>query len=123
MRHRLLLVDDDARARDRTRTFLERRGFDVDCAGWIAQAQRLLSSVCYEAVVTDLQLSAAEGAEGLAVVVVTRRRCPATRIVLLAREASDSVAEAAHRLGVDVVMRERRTLPDLEGVIRALLPS
>jgi len=64
MRHRLLLVDDDACARERTRTFLERGGFHVDGAGWIVQARRLLSSVCHEAVVTDLQLSAAARPRG-----------------------------------------------------------
>jgi len=118
---RLLIVDDDAGVREGMKRYLEGRGYVIDCAARAADAKTLLSQARYDAVITDLQLTAGEGAEGLAVVVETRRLSSATRIILLTGHTSAAVAVAARRLGVDVLLHKPRPLPELEGIIRALM--
>lgn len=121
MRQRLLLVEDDAGVREGMRNYLQGRGYEVDCAARVCEAKTLLARAGYQAVVTDLQLTAGEGAEGLAVVAETRRRWPGTRIILLTGHRSDTVTTAARRLGVDVLLQKPSPLRELEAVIRALV--
>jgi DNA-binding response OmpR family regulator len=121
MRHRLLVVDDDAGVRESMRNYLQGRSYDVDCAAGVGEARDLLARSRYEAVVTDLQLTASEGAEGLAVVVEARRRWPGTRVILMTGHPSDTIALAARRLGVDVLVQKPKRMPELEAVIHALV--
>src|SRR5262245_46088910 len=88
---RLLVVDDEAGVREGMKRYLERCGYVIDCAARVAEARALLAAVRYDAVITDLQLSAEDGAEGFAVVVEARRACADTRIILLTGQTSDTV--------------------------------
>lgn len=101
--------------------YLERRGFAIDCAARMADARAFLAEFHYDAVITDLDLSAEEGAEGLAVVVEARRRCADARIILLTGHQSDAVAVAARRLGVDALVHKPKPLPEIEGILHSLL--
>ena len=121
VRHRLLVVDDDAGVRESMKNYLQGRGYDVDCGARVGEAKDLLAGSRYDAVVTDLQLTVSEGAEGLAVVVEARRRWPGTRVILMTGHPSDTIALAARRLGVDVLVQKPKGLPELEAVIRALV--
>ncbi len=118
---RLLVVDDEAGVREAMKRYLERRGYAIDCAARAADAKALLAEVRYDAVITDLQLSAGEGAEGFAVVVEARRLCSGTRIILFTGQASEAVEVAARRLGVDVLLHKPRPLPEIEGILQGLL--
>jgi DNA-binding response OmpR family regulator len=118
---RLLVVDDEAGVREAMKRYLERRGYAIDCAARAADAKALLAGVRYDAVITDLQLSAGEGAEGFAVVVEARRLCSGVRILLLTGQSSEAVAVAARRLGVDVLLHKPRPLPEIESILQGLL--
>ena len=103
------------------KNYLQGRGYHVDCAARVGEAAELLAGSRYEAVVTDLQLTTSEGAEGLAVVIETKRRWPGTRVILMTGHPLDTFALAAGRLGVDVLLQKPKRLPELEAVIRALV--
>jgi DNA-binding response OmpR family regulator len=118
---RLLVVDDEEGVREGIKQYLERCGYVIDGAARIAEAMAFLAEFRYDAVITDLQLSIGQAAEGLAVVAEARRRCPSARIVLLTGQDSELVSAAARRLGVDVVVHKPRPLPEIEEIIQSLL--
>jgi DNA-binding response OmpR family regulator len=121
MPQRLLVVDDEEGVREGIRQYLERCGYVIDCAARIAEAMAFLAEFRYDAVITDLQLSGGQGAEGLAVVAEARRRWSRARTVLLTGQDSEWVASAARRLGVDVVVHKPRPLPEIEEILQSLL--
>jgi DNA-binding response OmpR family regulator len=118
---RLLVVDDEDGVREGMKQYLERCGYVIDSAARISEAMAFLAEFRYDAVITDLQLSIGQGAEGLAVVAEARRRCSRARIVLLTGQDSEWVAAAARRLGVDVLVHKPRPLPEIEEIIQFLL--
>jgi DNA-binding NarL/FixJ family response regulator len=118
---RLLVVDDEEGVREGMKQYLERCGYVIDSAARIAEAMAFLAEFRYDAVITDLQLSIGQGAEGLAVVAEARRRCSSARIVLITGHEAEWLPSAAHRLGVDVVVRKPRPLPEIEEIIQSLL--
>ncbi|HZM52322.1 MAG TPA: response regulator [Vicinamibacteria bacterium] len=118
---RLLVVDDEEGVREGMKQYLERCGYVIDCAARIAEAMAFLAEFRYDAVITDLQLSVDQGAEGLAVVAEARRRCSTARIVLITGHDSEWVPLAARRLGVDAVVHKPRPLPEIEEIIQSLI--
>ena len=57
MRDRILIIDDDDQLVDAYTEYLSQRGFQVDCAQELEEAQTLLAYFPYSVVVTDLRLS------------------------------------------------------------------
>ena len=119
--HSLLVVDDDAGVREVMRLHFERNGFGVQCASRLEEAKALLAANSYAAVVTDLQLTPAEGAEGLAVVVEARRRCPGIAVVVVTGHASPDVLVAARRLRVDALLHKGKSIAEVERMVRTLV--
>jgi DNA-binding response OmpR family regulator len=117
----LLVVEDDAGVREVMRLHFERHGYGVQCASRLEEAKALLAANSYAAVVTDLQLTPAEGAEGLAVVVEARRRWPDIAVVVVTGHASPDVVVAARRLRVDALLHKGRSIAEVEKMVRTLL--
>jgi DNA-binding response OmpR family regulator len=118
---RLLVVDDDPGIREVMRIHFGRQGYGVDCAPGLEDAKALLSATSYAAVVTDLQLTPAEGREGLAVVVEARKRWPGIAVVVITGYVSDEVRIAARRLRVDALLHKGSSIAELERSVRALV--
>ncbi len=121
MRKRLLVVDDNDMISEAVKHHLDARGYEVHCAARVIEAKALLAQSRYGAVITDLQLTPGEGSEGLAIVLEVRRLWPGTPVVLMTGHASETVAIAARRLGVDVLLHKGSSLSELEHVIRRLV--
>lgn len=122
MRHRILVVEDDAASRVGIAAYLAVHGYEVDCAARADEAVTLLARP-YAAVITDLQLTPAQNAEGLGVVVEARRRWPGTRILLLTGSDSEAMEERARWLGVDAFLRKPKALEALERTVRTLVEA
>jgi DNA-binding response OmpR family regulator len=97
-RIRLLLVEDELSTLFVVREFFATEGYDVDCAASLRDASLLLQRHSYDAVITDLHLSAQRG-EGLLAAQYARRHNPNACIVLLADEEADTTADDARRCG------------------------
>jgi len=99
---RLLLVEDEVTTMFAMREFFAISGFDVDCAAAADEAIALLDRRIYDAVITDLHLTAHRCGEGLKVAWHARRRHPGSCIVMLTGFETETTEEAAHRCGVDM---------------------
>ena len=93
---RLLLVDDDARFRERMAAALRQRGIEVVEAADGSAALALQAAHTFDAVVTDLKMP---GAGGLELVRELATRAPGTRVVVLTGYGTIATAVEAMRLG------------------------
>jgi len=92
----LLIVDDDDLFRDVLAGAMRRRGFEVVCAGDVAQALEAVGDNPPEYAVIDLNMP---GESGLVLVEKLHRLDAATRIVVLTGYASIATAVEAIKLG------------------------
>ncbi len=101
-RIRLLLVEDELSTVFAVREFFALAGYDVDCAAGLKESAALIERNRYQAVITDLHLSAQRSGEGMLVAEYARRHNPSACIVMLTGYGSETTAEDAHRCGVDM---------------------
>jgi ActR/RegA family two-component response regulator len=120
---RLLLVDDDDAIAFAMRRYFTLRGFVVDCAAELEEAQALLSNFHYTAVFADLRLTGVHGVEGLDLIGHVRQVSPMTRTLLLTAYSSPELAEEAAKRGASAVVRKPTALPDLERLLLSLLET
>lgn len=121
----ILLADDDAILRERLARSLERRGFDVRCAGDYDEALDLAHEDSPEFAVVDLRMP---GRSGLELLRDLKAVDPSTEVIMLTGYGSIATAVDAVRLGAanyvpkpadadDIVAAfERGSNPALEGV-------
>ncbi len=117
---RLLLVDSDAGLRFAVGDYFRRVGVLVDEAGSACEADAWLARGVYDAVVTDLRLSAAEEAEGLALARRIRVVAPETVVCILTVPREPRLMQAADAVATVTLIRPRK-LADLAQVVFALL--
>ncbi len=119
MRERILIIDDDEHLMKAYKDYLSRRGYQVDCAQELEEAQTLLDHFPYAVVITDLRLSKL-GFGGLDVVKHIRELPLQTRIIVLTGYGWPELeAEAlAHR--VDAFIRKPARLTDLAETVGLL---
>src|SRR4051812_28251560 len=95
MTYSLLLVDDDISVLFPLKRYFTMRAFEVASATTHEEAEALLAERRFSAVITDLRLGGADGAEGLDIVQSARDLCPGARIVVLTAYGSpENEAEA-----------------------------
>lgn len=107
---RLLVVDDETVILFAVRRYWERLNFIVDCAREREEAEALLATRHYDAVIADLRLTGIQGAEGLDVLTFVRAHCVGTRVILLTAHGSQEVEDRARALGVDRFFRKPQPL-------------
>lgn len=121
MSGRILIVDDEECIVFAMRRYLQLRGFEVDSARGLEEAQALVARVRYAVVIADLRLTGDHGAEGLDLIAYVRERCPSTRTLLLTAHSSPDIEAAGRERGVDLVLRKPWPLPDVAQAVMALL--
>jgi two-component system response regulator RegA len=92
----LLIVEDDDALRERLRRAFRERGFDVQAAGTIGEAQALAEAEPPELAVIDLRVG---DESGLALIPVLHALDPETRMVILTGYGSVATAVEAVRRG------------------------
>lgn len=120
---RILVVDDQESICLAMKDYLEHRGYAVDCASALAEAERLLAPGRYDVVIADLRLSPAEPSGGLRLLRRVREGSPGTRTVLLTAYGSPEAESEARRLGVDALLAKAEGLNEVASVVSGLLSS
>lgn len=104
MTPRLLVLDDDGAILALLRSYFAGLGWSVQVCAQAPQALQIIDSDSYDAVICDLHLGGANGAEGLEVVSRARRRWPRAGVVLFTGAAGLGVRGAALEAGADDVV-------------------
>jgi len=120
-RLRLLVVEDELSTLFAMREFFAHAGYDVDCASDLGDAVALLDRRLYDAVITDLHLTASRHGEGLKVAWHARRCHPHACIVMLTGYASDATEAEAARCGVDMYQTKPIELAELTAFVDGAL--
>jgi DNA-binding response OmpR family regulator len=121
MKYTVLLVDDEPLVLLVMERYLSANGFEVESARELEEAQALLSNDAFDIVITDLQLTPIQKAEGLLVIELVRSRDMASRVIVLTGHATPEVEAAAYKLGVDLFLWKPASLPVLATTMRALM--
>jgi ActR/RegA family two-component response regulator len=119
--HRLLIVDANSSFAPRLRRYLSTRGFEVDCASELEEAQALLTQVRYAAMIAAWRLKGTSGAAGLELVTHVQNHAPWTRTILLTGRAPEDVGAEARARGTDVVLEQRPSPAEIGRLLGALL--
>ncbi len=120
MRPSVLIVDDEPAILFAISEFLTARGYAVECASEVEEAQALVSNIDFDVVITDINLSPIAHSGGLLVISCIRERGLRARVVVLTAHASPETTAEAHRLGIDLFLRKPVVLSDLATAIEAL---
>ena len=134
MTARLLLIDDDIRLTGMVGDYLRTNGYEVDCAGTLAQGRERLRGQPYDALVLDLMLPDGDGLEltkelradprhkRLPLLMLTARGEPLDRVVGLELGADDYLPkpfEARELLArIKALLRRAHPEPDGDEVLR-----
>jgi two-component system response regulator RegA len=110
---RLLLVDDEDLILELLADYFASKGYRVDTASELEEAEAMVSVYPYAAVVTDLRLTGVDSSEGLELVRFIRLHSPDARIVLLTGHASASTESESRRRGVDAFLQKPQPLAAL----------
>jgi DNA-binding response OmpR family regulator len=123
-RQRSLLIVDDAEPTLFAMTeYFTHRGFAVDCARSVREAERLAAAHHYAVVITDLQFTEGHDRQGLDLIASVRQRWPSVCIILLTADGSPQIEAEARRRGVDAFLCKPTSLSEVEHTVRGLLAS
>ncbi len=117
-RHRVLVVDDEPDLLTLYEITLVREGYDVECAGTLAEAWDLLEAGAFQAVVTDMRLPDGTGLEMLARIEAAGRGERA--IVITAFGSAENAVEAL-KAGAFDYLTKPVDLRNLRAVIASAL--
>jgi len=99
------------------------RGFEVDCAQEMEEAESFLATARYDAAIVDLRLTGTNGIEGLEIVECIKERCPITRILLLTAYGSPEIETEARTRGIDAFLQKPMPLSSVERIVYEILGS
>jgi DNA-binding response OmpR family regulator len=103
--------------------YFTHRGFAVDCARSVRQAELLLAANCYAAMITDLQLTTGNARQGFELITYVRQHWPSVYVILLTADDSLEVEVEAHRRGVAAFLHKPVPLSNVERTLHGLLAS
>jgi DNA-binding response OmpR family regulator len=119
MGDKILIIDDDEQLVNAYREYLSKRGYEVDCAQELEEAETLLAHFSYSVVITDLRLSKL-GFGGLDLVKHIREQSLPTRIVVLTAYGWPDLKTEASSQGADAFLRKPMRLTELGETISLL---
>ena len=120
-RGEILLVDDEPAVRLSVSRYLRSVGFSVCAAREREEAEALIATRTFSAVLTDLRLSAAHRAEGLEILGFAREHCPDVPVVLMTGYGSRDVQLEAQLRGASAVLAKPTPLPEVAQLLMALI--
>jgi two-component system response regulator (stage 0 sporulation protein F) len=121
MTMRMLIVDDEESILFAISDFFTNRGFEVDAARELEEAEALLSRQNYNVVIADLRLTGINGTEGLELISYVREKSPGTKILLLTAYGSQEIQAEASRRGVDAFLQKPKPLSEVANVVSSML--
>ncbi len=121
MRHKILIVDDEAPILFALRRYFQAHGCAVDCAANLNDAEALIAHNRYDGVITDLRLSDSRSAEGLALLHALQQGERRTPVVMLTGYGSSEVEREASRLGVGAFLLKPKPLAEVGQILFGLM--
>jgi len=118
---KMLVVDDEEPIRNAMKTYFTARGYKVDCAQELEEAQALLENIDYEVAIVDLRLMGIGGTEGLDVISSLRELNPMAHIILLTAHGTPAIEAEARRRGVNAVLHKPQRLRAVAQVVSGLM--
>lgn len=119
MRERILVIDDDEQLVNAYKEYLSRRGYQVDAAQELEEAQTLLAHFPYSVVITDLRLNKLQFG-GLDLVKYIREQSLPVRIVVLTAYGWPELKAEASLHGADAFLRKPARLAELGETVSLL---
>jgi DNA-binding response OmpR family regulator len=116
---RILVVDDEEPIRFALREYFVARGYTVDCAQEIEEAEALINANAYDIVIADLRLTGIHGAEGLELVSYVRERSDA-RVILLTAYGTNEIERAAYDRGATAFLHKPTPLATVAELVAKL---
>jgi CheY-like chemotaxis protein len=117
-RLRILVADDEEGVLFALKEYLGCCGWEVDAVLDPREAERLLATRGYAAVITDLRFSGPSGNEGLAVVRAAKTHHPDAPVVVMTGFSSPEAENQARRLGVDAFVPKPVPLWELARLVQ-----
>lgn len=115
---RILVVDDEAIARQNLMHVLGREGWDVDGAADAAQATELLNANPYQLVLTDLRMP---GLDGLSLLRSIKERDNTVEVIVITAHASAGSAVEAMRAGAFFYIEKPFRIADVRKIVHEAL--
>jgi two-component system response regulator PilR (NtrC family) len=120
MRPSLLVVDDRPTISFALSDYFILRGWDVECAANVAEAEASLQRRRFTVLIADLSLSQPGSTDGLELTRRVRRDWPRTRTIILTAYGTLETERIARRIGVDAFLHKPAPLGELARVAEAL---
>ena len=98
---KLLILDDDPSCTSAMSQYFAARGYDLEVASELEQAEALLLNGSFDAVITDVRLSNLQQAEGLLLLGFIRERALTTRVMVVTAYDVNTIRDEAMRLGAE----------------------
>jgi DNA-binding response OmpR family regulator len=118
---RLLIVDNEPTIVFALQRYFTRKGFSVDCAAELEEAEALVTYTRYDLVIVDLSLTANGSTEGLEIIRYVRSITRgSSRLILLTAYGTPMVEREAYRRGADAVLQKPRPLAEIAQVAAQL---
>ena len=117
----LLVVDDEVQVVAALHDYFTTIGYEVDCAASLDEARALLVQGRYDAVVTDLRLSAGPRLDGLEVIGCLRSRCRRAACIVLTAYGDETTRTEAWKRGADAYLQKPTPLATVAGLIAEVL--
>ncbi|MBA3522885.1 MAG: response regulator [Gemmatimonadales bacterium] len=120
MRRFLLIVEDRPTISFALSDYFATRGWDVECAASVSEAEAILLRRKVTVLIADLSLSQPGSIDGLELTRQVRRHWPRTRTIILTAYGTPEVELTARRIGVDAFLHKPAPLAELARVADAL---
>jgi DNA-binding response OmpR family regulator len=120
MRRSMLLVEDRPTIRFALSDYFRSRGWEVECAASLVEAEAVLERRRFILVIADLSLSEPGSTDGLELTRRVRQEWPGTRTIILTAYGTAETERVARRIGVDAFLHKPAPLADLARVADAL---
>lgn len=119
----VLIIEDEESIRFSMSEYFSLHGYEVDTAREWEDAEKLLQSKEFKAVIQDLRLGRNGNTEGLEMIRTIRAYNPKTRIIVLTAYGSAEMEEEARRCGADAFLRKPKPLSEVAQVVQGLIES
>ena len=120
MRRSMLLVEDRPTISFALSDYFGSRGWEVECAASLVEAEAVLERRRFTLVIADLSLSEPGSTDGLELTRRVRHGWPGTRTIILTAYGTAETERVARRIGVDAFLHKPAPLADLARVADAL---
>lgn len=121
MQPKLLVVDDERPLAESIADYFDARGYLVDVASELEEAEALISGTAYDVVITDLRLTPTAHEEGLELLSFVHQRWPGTLTLVLTAFPTPLAERVARNAGACALLHKPQPLAEVEARVCALL--